>query len=218
MTDAADRALALAKQTPQRVMRELYTQYVAYSRLFANKIPDYVAADDDVAVESDTIGNSLSHICTAIDNGSASAVAPLVTEPEPPTEASLSEVDISADSIMLASSNPVCADWTSLGTRFSDETASWRAIDPNVPAVNWTPEQQAINKAVQSVMEENASEMERLARRSGNAPVEDIAILAAQYRRGYASAITNYLPADNLLAQAASSLARTITWACKAAE
>jgi hypothetical protein len=218
MTDAADRAFSLAKQTPHRVMRELYGQYAAYSRLFATKIATYVSTDDDVAVESDTIGNALSHICAALSNGSAPATAPLLAVPKPPSDASPPQNEITADSIMLASSNAICVEWISAADRFSEDTAAWRAIDPNVPAADWTPEQRDINNRVVASMNANADTIEQLARTATNPSVEDIATLAAQYRRAYATAIPNYAPPDNLLAQAASSLVRAVTWACKAAD
>lgn len=48
MTRAADQATNLAMQTTHRVMRELYEQFIAYTRAFVGRIPDYVAKDDDL--------------------------------------------------------------------------------------------------------------------------------------------------------------------------
>ncbi len=39
----------LAKQTPHRVVRELYEQYIAYGRAYVDSIPTYMPADDVLA-------------------------------------------------------------------------------------------------------------------------------------------------------------------------
>jgi len=42
--------VALAKRTPHRVMRELYEQFIAYSRAYADRIPTYTPPDDNFAL------------------------------------------------------------------------------------------------------------------------------------------------------------------------
>src|SRR6476620_11631561 len=39
MRSTADQAVALAEQTPHRVMRELYEQFIAYGRAYADAVP-----------------------------------------------------------------------------------------------------------------------------------------------------------------------------------
>src|ERR1700752_2037695 len=43
---AADQIVPLAKLTPHRVMRELYEQFAAYTRAFADRIPTYTPPDN----------------------------------------------------------------------------------------------------------------------------------------------------------------------------
>ncbi len=43
MRSAADQMVSLVKLTPHRVMRELYEQFIAYSRAYADRIPTYTA-------------------------------------------------------------------------------------------------------------------------------------------------------------------------------
>ncbi len=50
MRSAADQMVALAKRTPHRVMRELYEQFIAYSRAYADRIPTYTPPDDNFAL------------------------------------------------------------------------------------------------------------------------------------------------------------------------
>ena len=57
--NAADQMVALAKLTPHRVMRELYEQYIAYSRAYADSIATYSPADDNLALVAVAASNAL---------------------------------------------------------------------------------------------------------------------------------------------------------------
>ncbi|MGA5463660.1 hypothetical protein [Mycobacterium sp. NPDC050041] len=217
MTRAADQTLELSTRTPHRVMRELYQQYIAYSGLFVEKIPSYIAQDGNVAVVADTIANALSNICSAIDFGSAPAVAPLVPDPKVPSGTVGPSLDENPP-VMLATRSTACEKWEAAGERFNTDTENWRQIDPSIPAANWSPEQRAANEAVGPIMSTNADELDSLARQFANPAAEDIAVLAAQYRRGFVAALPTYTSADNFLSQTAARLVRTINWACKAAK
>jgi hypothetical protein len=81
LKNAADQTVELAKQTPHRVMRELYEQYIAYSRAYAEKIPAYTVADKPLAGVSTSIGSALTSACMAITYGSARNRASLVAPP-----------------------------------------------------------------------------------------------------------------------------------------
>jgi hypothetical protein len=216
MSNTADQTVNLAKQTPHRVMRELYQQFNAYARAFVEKIPSYVAADNNSVVVTDALGNGLNNICGGISYGSAAPLAPLVSEPAPPSEVA-PPGDPTAPTRFLTSENSVCSEWASTVSKFGDDTTAWLAIDSKIPATEWTPEQKAVNDAVMSVMSANADELERLGRQSGNPIMEDIALLAAQYRRAYVTALPTYTSPDGFLAQAASFMVKVVDWACKAA-
>ena len=216
MTRAADQTGNLLKLTPHRVMRELYGQFIAYTRTFVERIPSYVATDDNVAVTSDAAGNGLVSVCAAIDFRAAQAVAPLVSQPTGPSSISSPE-DPSMPVRFLPTPNRMCPEFDALVTKFSDDTEAWRAIDPNIPSTEWTPDQRSTYVGVASVMSTNADEMERLGRQSGNPTLEDVAVLAAQYRRAFVTAIPSYSSADNYLAAAAASFVRLVNWGCKAA-
>ena len=62
-------------------MRELYEQFIAYSRAYADRIPMYTPPDDDLALVSTTTGNSIGDVCAAISYGSAPAWGPKVPPP-----------------------------------------------------------------------------------------------------------------------------------------
>ncbi|MBU8810783.1 hypothetical protein KL953_18025 [Mycolicibacterium goodii] len=215
MTTAADQTIALVKQTPHRVMRELYEQFIAYARAFESKISAYTSDDDNFAVATDAFMIAAANICSAIDYGSAQTIGPRVPDAPAPTHVS-QPLDPAESKTFLNKPNLVCPEWASLVTEYSEKTAKWRALDRSVSAKDWSPEYQTLNNAMAPVMSANADELERLGKQSNNPTLEDIAILAAQYQRGFVIAIPNYTPSDNLLAESATQLMRTVNWACKA--
>jgi hypothetical protein len=216
MAGAADQTERLVKQTTHRAMRELYEQFIAYARKFVDAIPTYDAKDANLAIVTDTIGNGLANICSAIDYRSAQPIAPLIAVPAPPERTSPAG-EPRVTPMFLADNNPVCPKWATAVSKFVDDTAAWQAIPAKIPATEWTPDQKATYDAVASVMSTNADELENLGRQSDNPTLEDIAVLASQYRRAYVLAIPSYTSADNFLSEAASDLVKTIDWACKAA-
>jgi hypothetical protein len=215
MESAADRTGNLMRQTPHRAMRELYGQFIQYARAFSEKVPSYTADDGDLAVVTDTLVTATASVCSAIDYGSAIAVAPLVQGASPPSNSV--GIDASVEKMFLSSANEVCSEWDALTQSFDDETRAWQAIDAKIPASEWTPEQKATNDAIGPIMSANADKLEDMGRRSGNAILEDFATLAGQYRRAYVAALPTYTANDNFLSQTATQLVRTINWACKAA-
>ncbi|WP_235718571.1 hypothetical protein, partial [Mycolicibacterium goodii] len=214
MTRATDKTMNLAKQTPHRAMRELYEQFIAYTRAFVERISSYVAEDDNFVAASNGAGGSVSNICGAIAYHSAQAIAPVVpAAPEPKEDAKLT--DAGEPEKFLLEQGAICTDWLALASKFSDETRAWRETNKSVPATDWDPAQKSINDAVAPIMSANADEMERLGQRSGNPVFEDIAELAAQYRRGFVASLPNYTAADSYLELSATNLVRLINWACQ---
>lgn len=217
MTDAADKTASLARQTPHRAMRELYGQFQAYANAFAAAVPSYVAKDDDIAAVADGLSSALSGVCSAIIYHSAAAVAPLISNPEPPSDKSLDHSIPDTPERFISKMIPVCEEWQSSAKKFADDVSDWRAIDANIPHNEWNSEQRSIMDKVGPVMSASADELERMGRASENAIFEDIAVLAAQYRRAFVTAAPNYTPADNSLSATSTYLVNSVLWACKAA-
>ena len=213
---AADAAVPLARQTQHRVMRELYEQFIAYGRAYADTVPTYSEADDHLVRVSVGTAAAISSICDAITYGAAAARAPYLPDP-----ARMSRTappgDPSNPQRFLTTIDPICADWTALVSQFTADSAEWRAIDPNIPASQWDPAQRAVYRAVEPVMRDFANSADALGRSSTNPILRDFAVLAAQYRRAYAYALETYGPADSYLQRAASSAVGTVSEACAAA-
>ena len=73
MRAAADQTEPLAKLTTHRAMRQLYEQFIAYGRAYADAIPSYTPKDDLLARTASTATAALNNICSAITFGSAAA-------------------------------------------------------------------------------------------------------------------------------------------------
>jgi hypothetical protein len=213
MRASADQMVPLVKVTPHRVMRELYEQFIVYSRAYADNIPTYTPQDDRLAVVSTTVSNAIGYICAAISYGSAAARGPLVQPLAAPSQ--VAPVGGPADpKRFITEPNSVCADWLAASTKFSNDTADWLPTDPDIPVSQWSPEQRAINDAVAPVMSAFADELQRLGERSGNPTLQDFAELSAQYRRAYVQSLPTYTPSDKYLANSALVLGGVVEAAC----
>jgi hypothetical protein len=215
MRGAAAQAVGLVKLTPHRVMRELYQQFIAYARAYAERVPRYTPADNNLAGAANSASSALGAICAAISDGSAAARGPLVPPSPPPSD--IAPVGNPANpQPFLTNTNAACDDWKSALDQFGKDTDAWQKLDPNIPAIYWNREQKAVNYAVAPVMNSYASKLEGLGRQSDNAVWQDLANLSAQYRRAFVVALPTYTPTDNHLANAANYASTTILGACAA--
>lgn len=217
LADAITKSSSLAKQTPHRVMRELYGQYIAYGQAVIDSIPNYTSSDDNIVGASNQFFSALNRICDAIHYRAAQQTAPLIPVPSSPSDAQAFNGDLSLLSErFLDGGNSVCADWIAAAERFDNDTADWRGIDSKISATEWTPEQKAVMDAVVPVMTAYADDMERLGRKSGNPVWEDFAVTTSQYLRAYIETIPTYSVSSGYLASVSTRLANAIYWACKA--
>jgi hypothetical protein len=215
---AADQTVPLAKLTTHRVMRELYMQFIAYARAYAESIPTYTAADDTINGVATSSIAVLNGICGAITYGSAAARAPLVTAAAPPT--SVAQVGEPSNPSRLTLSAGICAGWQSATSELNSDPAfvAWTKQDSNIPASSWTDEYKAENQAVAPVLNRFADIYEKLGRQSSNPFIEDIGVLSAQYLRAVVMAIPTYTQADSYLYDVFAKTAPIVKSACAAAK
>jgi len=216
MTAAADQTVVLVRQTPHRVTRELYEQFIAYARAFNDSVPGYTPVNNYLAGAADAIASALVNMCASITYSSAAAISPLVREARPPTQVSALG-DPTNPQRFVAGTDPACSDWVSTYDKFDEDTAPWRAMDPNIPATQWTSDQKVTVDGAASIMSAFADKAEEIGQRSQHPTFEDIAVLSAQYRRAIVTALPTYTPADNYLSEVSTTLAQAINTACLAA-
>jgi hypothetical protein len=216
MRSAAAQTVGLVKLTPHRVMRELYEQFIAYSRAFVERVPKYTEPDANLAGTAHSASSALAAICAAAANGAAAARGPLVESQSPPTRTAPPGNPTNPQRFLTAP-NPVCRAWKAALDKFGADTVDWQNLDPNIPATFWNPQQRQINMSVASVMIAYANKLQQLGRRSDSPALNDFADLSAQYRRAFVLAVPTYDPSDNYLANAASYASTTVLGACAAA-
>ncbi|CDO91343.1 hypothetical protein BN973_05750 [Mycobacterium triplex] len=214
--EAADKTGMLARQTPHRVVRELYEQLIAYWRAYADRIPQYTSPDDLLLRVTYSAGNAIFAICDAIRHGAAALRGPLVTAAAPPTNASPHTDDPANPQRFLRASNSICADFTSVFAHFNDAAAAWHDTDEDIPASQWSPQQRALNDGIRPAMSAVDDELDRLGRRSGNPVMEDFAVLTAVYGRAYVEALPTYVVADHYLYDVTAQGTSLISTGCKA--
>jgi hypothetical protein len=208
--------VAVAKRTPHRVMRELYEQFTAYSRAYADRIPTYTPPDDNLALVAVTAGNTIGDMCAAISYSSAPARAPLLPPLATPSQVA-PPGNPEDPQRFLPGPNPVCGKWSTALSDLQRETVDWLSIPSDIPVSRWTPEQRAIFDAVVPVMSASADKLQALGEGSGNLTWQDFAGLSAQYRRAYVQSLPTYVAADNYLANVALELSGVVQAACQAA-
>jgi hypothetical protein len=205
----------LVKLTPNRVMRELYEQFIAYARAYAESLPTYTAPDNHLANVAVSATYVLINICNAAENGSAAARGPLVGPTDMPTKTTSPSAP-SRQQRFLKSANTVCPEWAATITKVIAAMADFARTDPGVPANQWSAEQQAITNAVVPALRQNADEMYDLGKRSENPVLEDFAMLAVTYQRAFLEALPTYVPGDQYLYNTAAQAQTIINEACLA--
>ncbi|MEW2479405.1 hypothetical protein AB0876_07400 [Mycobacterium sp. NPDC049093] len=213
--DAADQIIPSAKLTPHRVMRELYEQFIAYARAYADSIPNYAPINNNLAAAAARAADAIDRICAAISYSSAAARGPLVQALPAPSD--VAPVRDPADAQkMLSEPNSVCPEWNSAIEQYYANSDAWNRTSPDIPGTEWSPEQRKTNDDVVPVMRLLNTQLSALGRRSENPTLRDLADLSVQYRKAYLEALPTYTPADKYLAAAATRAANVVEFACKA--
>jgi hypothetical protein len=215
MRNASDQMVALARQTPHRIMRELYEQYIAYGRMYVNRLDSYQPADNSFADVNVSIGNAMLGICNTIEYGSARRSVALSIAAEPTALAPVGSPDDATR--FLSEPNAVCTEWIERERAFITDTAAWEQLDPDIPGSQWTPQQQAVQTAALAKFTSLAEATDVAGRESGNSVLEDIAGLTSLYLRAYASSGVGYVRGDSWLSYTAARLNNTVARACDAA-
>lgn len=211
---AADQMVDLAKQTPHRVVRELYEQFVAYGRAYAGSISAYQPVDNYLASVNVNIGDALLAICTSIENGAAGRTI-AVEEAKSPTQVA-ETVNPADPTRLLTEPIAICSPWVERENSIKSELGAWSELDTNIAASEWTPEHRAIEEAAIPRLQQLGEETASAARESGNPLLEDFGTLSDLYLTAYASAGTTYVPADSWLSSAGLRLINIVTDACRA--
>ncbi len=215
MRRAADQMVPLAKQTPHRVVRELYEQLIAYMRAYVAAVPTYTPTDDYLAEATINGSFAITALCNAITYGSA----PLVTGLDPvsaPT-APRSPGSPASPERFITSADALCRGWIDRQDKYAADTADWARIPSATPGSQWTPEERAVNQATFPIISGFADATEKAGRESGNPILEDFAVVAAVYLRAIVVVGMNYTQPDGWFATMGLRLVSFVSNACQVA-
>jgi hypothetical protein len=212
---AADATVLLAKQTPHRAVRELYAQFIAYNRAYADALADYAAADNELLIAANSAASAVTAICSSITDRSAQARAAMVT-PVPAPNPLPTVGDVSRPTRALTSANPVCQDWSDMVSQYLDDVAPMLAIDNSLNASQWTPQQKAAQDAAVASITQLSGRLRDLGARSANSVIADLANVAAVYMSAYAAAIPTHVSADADIYNVATGAIGVVWHGCQA--
>jgi hypothetical protein len=216
MRQTADQVVAFARQTPNRVIREVYEQYIAYSRAYANSVPTYTPSDDYLALVSVATTYVLDAVCNSIDYGSATARSASVPGVDAPSVNRHPQNPANPDRF-ISKPDTSCQAAIKRRDALLSDTAEWAKQDPNIPASQWSSQQKAVEEAVGPILSTFANDIESIGRGSDNGTLQDLALSSAVYFRAFVNALPTYTAADNYLVVAASRANNIIITACQAA-
>ena len=144
MRATADQAVDLAKQTPHRVMRELYEQFIAYGRAYADSLASYVPDDDFLSRANVSLSSAISAICDAIDYGGVIARAADGSGGNPPSQPPQHRRSFGSAAIPDGTGKYVVPTGYPVPRPLRRSCRSGQRLDPKIPASQWTPEQRSI--------------------------------------------------------------------------
>ncbi|BCI84513.1 hypothetical protein MTY66_61380 (plasmid) [Mycolicibacterium sp. TY66] len=196
----ADATAALAKLTQHRTMRELYGQFAAYARTYADHIPTYTPNDENLAQASIVSMNMILSICQAITNGAAENRGRMINAAAPPkTVAPVTDPDKPA--LLMTSPDPQCEPMLQAVKDIDADPVivNWQKEPYDIPYENLPESWRADNRAAMPIWTRFADQMESVGRSFASPVAQDIAVLQAQYGRAYIQGNPTYNPPDNEL-------------------
>ncbi|WP_269892445.1 hypothetical protein [Mycobacterium hippophais] len=212
MEKAAGESLRFARDTPSRLMRQLYQQFNAYSSNYITKLSNYQPADEAVVAVANTLVSVLSSVCSAIQYEAASAIASLVEGISPTID---NTVPTDVPPVMsLKAGDGECSELGNIVDAYNQGTADWQRVDPSVPVREWSTENRLIYESAEPIMVEAATRFQAVGMQSDSAVVQDLAFMTAQYIRAYVASLPSYSSADNYLIRVGNFLGGTLEAAC----
>lgn len=217
LKQTADQAVTYARQTPSRLIRELYEQFIYFARAYADSIPSYSANDNYLAQANIAASIALDSVCQSITYGSAASRAATVPAVDPPDE--LPGVDDPQNPTPITpEQGSTCNELIALRKKLIAATVEWVNEDPNIPATEWSPRRRALANAAAADMAAFADNLEAVGRTSANPAVQDLTSFGAVYLRAYVESISTYVAADSYLSRAGSRASNLVIAACQAAD
>ena len=213
---ASDQSAALARRTPHRAMRELYSTFTSYGREYAAALPSYQPANDLLVRTALAAFDAVTNVCAVADGSSWAILRAQVVPQVPVPTAPAPMGDLDRPARFLAQPAAPCTDWVLADAALRAQTRAWSAVDPALTSDEWSVEQRAAIERTAHVGTQQADDMEAWGRAAGNPVFEDLAVLGAQYFRAYDLGVPTYRPGDSAFARVGFDMSGLIAAACEA--
>lgn len=214
MRRAADQAIALAAQTPHRLVRRIYEQFIASGTSYASSVQDYRPIDNELASINIDASGAITGLCNVIELGASGRSLSL---PEAQAPTGIETVPDPANSKLIASpDNALCNEWVqSLDVFVVRSTPQWQNRDGDIPGSEWPPERRALEQRVRSELATLSDSMVSAGRSSGDSIFEDLATAASLYINAYIAAGDMYTKPDGWLIYTGFQIANLVAAACR---
>jgi serine/threonine protein kinase len=219
LRDQASKAEPLARSTPHRVVRELYEQFIAYARAYADSLANYFPQEDvKLGSAEQAASNVVTATCNAVGDGAAVGRAGLAPPGPAPVRVAPPQDPASPQRFLTASDKVTCGEWTAVVDKFAANPTvmDWDKADQKIPADKWTPQQKATAGALAPLLLTLSDDLGRAAGGSSNPVIQDFVAYAVLYQRAYAAALPTNTAHDFQLGLVAKSVRNVIYQACSA--
>ena len=213
LNTAADHYTLLAHRTPHRIIAELLAISIGSTRAYTNALPHYTATDNKLIRPSNNADHVLTNLCNTITTGSATNRAPLAP---PMADPAIRPTPIDPDHprTLMAKPDPICTNLHAVIDQYHTPLADWRAIETDIPATDWTPQQRDLNNTAAPLLHDQARQYLQLAGHTPDPLIADLLTLAGLYQHLYARTLGTYTPDDRHLYATAVYAIRTVANAC----
>lgn len=214
LNTAADKYLQIAKQTPSRVMRELYLQSVAYYQAFVTRIDSYVPETHNIALAARYYVETIEYICSAEFATEERKDDQRSVDPGPIAAPSIAEAAI--PQVLMKEPDPVCPAWIDSMERSELEIQAWRrGFDPSLPAGTWPESQRNLMASAKPVFQQEINKMNTSLKTVSNPTLRDLTALSSLYLSTFIAWSDTYVPQDMWLYNTAISLRNAIATSCQ---
>jgi hypothetical protein len=113
--------------------------------------------------------------------------------------------------------DPVCAEWGPMSDSYAAKQKEWttKGGDPDLPAASWNEEQRALQMGIIPVIEDQISDLRRLADKAQDPFLAGLLRAQAMHEEAFILRLPDYRPSDRPLWMAAYDFSGAVRAACK---
>ncbi len=117
---------------------------------------------------------------------------------------------------LMREKDPVCDDWQRFADDLAENERAWAAVDDEIPATKWTPQQHKVFDSVGEDMLTAAGQFESLLPAARSIVIRELIAQTVVYLRAFVERIPTYTASDRLVAGAGGNFSNAVTYMCSA--